>query len=127
MEARQTLRGSGVPKGLVIVLAMCAAFGIALAGSAIAKNLSSSVSTGTGVAHPAAGTVLRQDNPANGAFHPAAGTVLRQDNPAGSAAFGATVRGGRSTGNAKLDKSDGGSTVYNPGYDAGTIREGHGA
>jgi hypothetical protein len=137
MEARQTLRGSGVPKGLVIVLAMCAAFGIALAGSAIAKNFSSSIATGAGAAHPAAGTVLRQDNPANGSFHPAAGTVLRQDNPASSGnplldrgtdrGAAPAVHSGRSTGSTSLMDSNSDSTVYNPGWDAGSVREGHGA
>jgi hypothetical protein len=139
MEARQTLRGSGVPKGLVIVLAICAAFGIALAGSAIAKNFSSSSSTGTSTVHPAAGTVLRQDNPANGAFYPAPGTVLRQDNPPISGAplldrgadrgsAPAATHSSRSYGNTVLQNSDGPAfTAYDPGWDARSVREGFGA
>jgi hypothetical protein len=89
MEARQTLRGSGVPKGLVIVLAACAAFGVALAGSVIAKDFTGSSSATTSAVHPAPGTVLRQDNPANdgmSTFHAAPGTILRQDYPANVAA-----------------------------------------
>jgi hypothetical protein len=83
MEARQTLRGNGVPKGLVIAIAACAALGVALTGSVIAKNLAGTSVTGTSTVHAAPGTVLRQDNPAiSGAFHAAPGTVLRQDNPA---------------------------------------------
>ena len=61
MEARQTLRGSAVPKGLVILLVMCAAVGLAVAGAAVSKNLAGSGATESVIAHPAAGTVLRQD------------------------------------------------------------------
>lgn len=79
MEARQTLRGNGVSNGVAIVLAACVVFGVALAGSAIAKDFTGSSSTGTSSVHPAPGTVLRQDNPATTTFHAAPGTVLRQD------------------------------------------------
>src|SRR5207302_9330292 len=67
MEARQTLRGSGVPKGLVIALAACAAVAVAMGASVIAKDMSSASSAGTTTFHAAPGTVLRQDNPAVGA------------------------------------------------------------
>ena len=67
MEARQTLRGSGVPKGLVIALAACAAVAVAMGASVIAKDMSSSSSTGTTTFHAAPGTVVRQDNPPAGA------------------------------------------------------------
>ena len=61
MEARQTMRGSAVPKGLLIVLALCAAALLALGASFITKGSSNSGSTVTTSVHPAAGTVLRQD------------------------------------------------------------------
>ena len=89
MEARQTLRGSGVPKGLVIVLAMCAAFGLALAGSVIAKDAMSSSSAVTSTIHAAPGTVLRQDDPAK-----VAPTVIEQapySSPAASPALQPTL------------------------------------
>jgi hypothetical protein len=60
MEARQTLKGSAVPKALLVVLAMCAAVLLAVGASFITKNLSGNGSTITNV-HPAPGTVLRQD------------------------------------------------------------------
>ncbi|TME51453.1 MAG: hypothetical protein E6I53_10115 [Chloroflexi bacterium] len=65
MEARQTLRGSGVPKGLVIALAACAAVALAMGASVIAKDMSSASSAGTTTFHAAPGTVLRQDSPAS--------------------------------------------------------------
>ena len=67
MEARQTLRGTGVPKVLVIVLAACMAIALAIGASVLAKDFTSSSSAVTSTVHPAAGTVLRQDNPANSA------------------------------------------------------------
>src|SRR5438309_9055129 len=67
MEARQTLRGSGVPKGLVIALAACAAVALAMGASVIAKDMSSASSAGTTTFHAAPGTVLRQDSPASSA------------------------------------------------------------
>lgn len=60
MEARQTLRGSAVPKALLVVLAMCAAVILAVGVSFISKGFTGSGSTITNV-HPAPGTVLRQD------------------------------------------------------------------
>ena len=60
MEARQTLKGSAIPKALLVVLAMCAAVLLAVGASSIGRNLSGSGSTITNV-HPARGTVLRQD------------------------------------------------------------------
>jgi len=93
MEARQTLRGSAFPKALLIVLALCAAVILAVGASYISRGATGSGSSVTTSVHPAAGTVLRQDNPVQGAQlidraaessssgNPAPGTVLRQDNP----------------------------------------------
>ena len=81
MEARQTFRGSAIPKALLVVLAMCAAVLLAVGASFITKNLSDTGSTITNV-HPARGTVLRQDYQGPSAvtnMHTAPGTVLRQD------------------------------------------------
>ena len=61
MEARQTMQGSGVLKALPIVLALCAAAFLALGVTLITMGSSGSGSTVTTSAHPAPGTVLRQD------------------------------------------------------------------
>lgn len=61
MEARQTMRGSAVPKVLPIVLALCAAAFLALGVTLITKGSSGSGSTVITSVHPAPGTVLRQD------------------------------------------------------------------
>jgi hypothetical protein len=63
MEARQTLRGSAIPKALLIVLAMCAAVLLAVGASYISRSAAGSGSSVTTNVHPAPGTVLRQDNP----------------------------------------------------------------
>ncbi|HEV2140174.1 MAG TPA: hypothetical protein VGT01_03200 [Candidatus Dormibacteraeota bacterium] len=92
MEARQTLRGSAIPKALLIVLAMCAAVLLAVGASYISRGAAGSGSSVTTNVHPAPGTILRQDNPVQGtqlidraaestSSAPAPGTVLRQDNP----------------------------------------------
>jgi hypothetical protein len=93
MEARQTLRGSAIPKALLIVLAMCAAVLLAVGASYISRSAAGSGSSVTTNVHPAPGTVLRQDNPVQGSQlidraaessssgNPAPGTILRQDNP----------------------------------------------
>jgi hypothetical protein len=66
MEARQTLRGSAFPKALMIVLVLCAAVLLAVGASYIGKGVTGSGSSVTTNVHPAAGTVLRQDNPVQG-------------------------------------------------------------
>lgn len=60
MEARQTLRGSAVSKGLLVVIAMCAAVLLAI-GASFIKDLGGSGASFNGAVHPAPGTVLRQD------------------------------------------------------------------
>jgi len=117
MEARQTLRGSGVPKGLVIALAACAAVAVAMGASVIAKDMSSSV--GTTTFHAAPGTVLRQDNPPIGA------PLLDRGADRGSAAPAAHT--GRSTGSTSVQDDGNSSNSYSPGWDAKSVREGHGA
>lgn len=67
MEARRTLTGNSVPKGLMVAVAACAAIGLATLGAAAVKGLGASSSGSTqAIVHPAAGTVLRQDNPVQG-------------------------------------------------------------
>ncbi len=61
MEARQTLRGSAVPKGLMVVLAVCAAAGLAVGAAVVSTELKGSSASQSTTVHPAAGTVLRQD------------------------------------------------------------------
>lgn len=60
MEIRQTLRGSAVPKALLVVLALCAAILLAVGASYIGRGATGSGSLGGNV-HPAPFTVLRQD------------------------------------------------------------------
>src|SRR2546425_12945430 len=61
MEARQTLRGNAVPKGLVVVLAMCAAAALAAGAAVVSKDLAGSGATTSSTVHAAPGPVLRQD------------------------------------------------------------------
>ncbi len=108
MEARQSLRNRPAPMGLAVILAVSVAIGIAVTGTLVVKNLDSSTSGSVNAIAPAA-------------VHPAPGTVLRQDNPAAAAV---QKHEGRSTGNATGEQSQTGS--YAPGWDAGSVREGHG-
>jgi hypothetical protein len=121
MEARQTLRESSVvPKVLVMVLAACSAVALATGASVIAKDLAGSGSAATGTVHAAPGTILRQDNPPIGA------PLL--DRGADKGAGPAAANAGRSTGSTSLhDDGNGSLTSYNPGWDARSVREGHGA
>src|SRR5437879_11611747 len=87
MEARASFSGTSVPKLFVAAVLVLVAMGLAAMGGYVARGLNGSGAAvvGSQAAHPAAGTVLRQDNPAvvgSQAVHPAAGTVLRQDNAA---------------------------------------------
>jgi len=66
MEARQTLKRTEVPTGLKVVLAICVTIAVAAMGAAVSQNLGSSATPVVKVGHPAAGTVLRQDNPVQG-------------------------------------------------------------
>ena len=126
MEIRRTYAGSTVPKGLMVLLAVCAAVALAGAAGIVTKNLSGSGASTQSIVHPAAGTVLRQDNPAQQA-----------------AAIAAGQHGARTTGNQvvndNLSDSSYGSdsdltrvlpskpAAYDPGWDARSVREGHGA
>ena len=96
MEARQTLGASAGANGLRILLAAFVAAALVGAFALIGRDLGASSGSGYTVVHPAAGTVLRQDNPPQTVVYPAAGTVLRQDNPAvASQAPSIYVQGGR--------------------------------
>jgi len=61
MEARQTLRGNAAPKGLIVLCAVGAVLGLAVAGAQVSKNIGRSSATENVIVHPAPGTVLRQD------------------------------------------------------------------
>lgn len=91
MEARQTLTGSVVPKGVQVALAIFAALALASIGAVITKDLGGTRAPAQSVTHPAPGTVLRQDNPVQGANFIAA--------PVGSHA-------GRSSGSQIVGNSD---------------------
>lgn len=117
MEARQTFTGSAVPKGLMIVLAICAAVALAAMGAVISRNLGGSSSQVQSVVHPAPGTVLRQDNP------PVQGSSLvdrgAEDQSQISAPVGSHT--GRSSG-TQIDDSDFGLTAGDEGYQSDLTR-----
>jgi hypothetical protein len=141
VEARQTLRGNAFPKALMFVLAICAAIALAAVGAAMTRSFGTAGTAVPNVGHPAPGTVLRQDNPVQSSslIDRAAG-----DQAAISAPVGSHV--GRSSG-TQIENSDFGFTAadgngyqsdltrvlptetqgYNPGWDAKSVREGHGA
>jgi hypothetical protein len=141
VEARQTFTGSAVPKGLMFVLAICAAIALAAMGVAVSKSVGVSGTSLPSVGHAAPGTVLRQDNPVQSS------TLIdraAEDQAPISAPVGSHT--GRSSG-TQIDNSgfglaagDGGgyqsdltrvlpteTQAYNPGWDAKSVREGHGA
>jgi hypothetical protein len=141
VEARQTLTGSAFPKALVVVLAVCATVALAAMGAAVSKGFGPAGSSVANVGHPAPGTVLRQDNP------PVQGASLidrAAEDQSQVAAPAATQAGHR--GGVQFIDSDFGFTAgdgngyqsdltrvlptetqgYNPGWDAKSVREGHG-
>lgn len=130
MEARQTFAAGGsIPKALVVMIAACAALGLAGMAAAAINGFGASGAQVQSVGRPAAGTVLRQDNPA-----------VSQ----GASFVGAPVgsHSGRTSGNQLEDPSAAANSDYgptadltraqptgasdNPGWDARSVREGHG-
>jgi hypothetical protein len=63
MEARQTFNGAMAPKGLFVVLAICATVAVAATAATISNKVSGSGASVQGTVHAAPGSVLRQDNP----------------------------------------------------------------
>jgi len=63
MEARQTFNGAMAPKGLFVVLAICATVAVAATAATISSKVSGSGASVQGTVHAAPGSVLRQDNP----------------------------------------------------------------
>ena len=67
MEARATINGTSVSKVFVAAVLVLVAMGLGAMGGYVAKGLGASGASVTGTeqvqVHPAAGTVLRQDNP----------------------------------------------------------------
>ena len=142
MEARQTLTGSSFPKALIVVLAVSATVALAATGAAVSKSFGASGASVPSVGHPAAGTVLRQDNPVQSSnlIDRAAEDQSQLSAPAGTHL-------GRSSGTQQIEDSSVGFTAgdgngsqsdltrvlptetqgYNPGWDAKSVREGHGA
>lgn len=125
----------------MVVLAICAAIALAAIGVAASKNIGvSGTSSLPSVGHAAPGTVLRQDNPVQ-----SSSLIDRAaEDPARGAAPAGTNLGHR--GGLQMDDSDFGFTAsdgngyqsdltrvlptetqgYNPGWDAKSVREGHG-
>jgi hypothetical protein len=97
MEARQTLRGSAVPKGLTVVLALCAAASLAVGAAVVSNQLKGSSASQTTSVHAAPGTVLRQDAQAAPALidRGAEGQAASQASPV-------LARGGRTGGNQSI-------------------------
>ena len=124
----------------MFVLAVCAAIALAAMGVAMSKSVGVSGTSLPSVGHPAPGTVLRQDNPVQS-------SVLidraAEDQAPISARVGSHT--GRSSG-TQIENSEFGLTAgdgngyqsdltrvlpaetqgYNPGWDAKSVREGHG-
>lgn len=65
MEARATINGTSVSKTFVAAVLVLVAMGLGAMGGYVAKGLGASGTSAAGTvqAHPAPGTVLRQDNP----------------------------------------------------------------
>jgi hypothetical protein len=134
VELRRTYAGSAVPKGLLVLLAVGATVALAGAAGVVTRSLSGSgASTHTQV-HAAPGTVLRQDNPVQ-----QPGGLL--DRGADRGQSSAVTHGARTTGNQVVGDdavaSNGPDSdltrvlptkpaAYDPGWDARSVREGHG-
>ena len=68
MEARATIREASVSRTFVAAVLVLVAMGLGAMGGYAAKGLGASSAAGQQVqVHPAAGTVLRQDNPVQNA------------------------------------------------------------
>lgn len=67
MEARATINRPSVSKTFIAAVLVLVAMGLGAMGGYVAKGLGANAASATGAAqvqvHPAAGTVLRQDNP----------------------------------------------------------------
>ena len=121
----------------MVALAASVAIGVAGVAGIVGKSLVGSGSSTQATVHPAAGTVLRQDNPVQQSNFLDRGAERAQ----GSAAGG----GVRTSGNQIVGDDPGltaGShgpdsdltrvlpskpAAYDPGWDARSVREGHGA
>ena len=80
MEARASLNGASVSKTFIAAILVLVAMGLGAMGGYVAKGIGAgTTSAQTQVVHPAAGTVLRQDNPAAQAS--SAPTRIQKDDP----------------------------------------------
>jgi hypothetical protein len=84
MEARAQFRSARVSRSFTAFVVALVALAFVVIGAYAASSLAASGAGVQTTVHPAAGTVLRQDNPVQTQVYPAAGTILRQDNPAQS-------------------------------------------
>jgi hypothetical protein len=132
MEARQTLtKGSFFPKALMVVLAVCGTIALAAMGAVITRDQGRSNAPVQTQVHPAAGTVLRQDNPAidSGAQVSAPAVshrghrIVRQLDADDSDS--AAAAGGPQSDLTRVLPTE--QAAYDPGWDARSVREGHGA
>ena len=79
MEARATVNGASVSKTFVAAVLVLVAIGLGAMGGYVAKGLSASGTTAaqSQQVHPAAGTVLRQDDPPKA--NPPANRISKDD------------------------------------------------
>jgi hypothetical protein len=67
MEARATIRGASFPKSFVAAVLVLVAMGLAAMSGYVARSVfggtAATLTSNTVSVHPAAGTILRQDNP----------------------------------------------------------------
>ncbi|HSS61085.1 MAG TPA: hypothetical protein VLK30_06495 [Candidatus Limnocylindrales bacterium] len=108
MEARQTLAGSAVPKGLVALLAISIAIALAAVGSLVARDMAGSNASVNRAVHAAPGTVLRQDNPVQAA------PALLDRGAEGQSSAPAGTHIGRSSGTQSIEGSDGAVKATTP-------------
>ena len=99
MEARQTFQGQIAPKGLMVVLAVCATVVVAGTAATISNSLSGSRASVKSTVHAAPGSVLRQDNPVQ------AGPVL--------------IDRGAERGSTGIQHGRRGGVLEDPGFSAG--------
>jgi len=107
MEARQTLAQRPAAMGLTLILAVSVAIGLVVTAAAVAKDFGGSNGTVSSSVQAAPHAMpLRQDND-----YP----VIR------------ATHDGRSTGNSLVDPSESGAGAgAGQGFDARSVREGHG-
>jgi hypothetical protein len=137
MEARQTFSGTSVSRGLMVVVAIAVTAGIAAIGALATKDLGGSQANVKSTVQAPAALPLRQDNDYPVLNQPALtdrgaeqGFVQTHDGRRGgtidSAGAGATADGNGPDSDLTRVLPGSAPSGYNPGWDARSVREGHG-